>query len=321
MEKSNKVSIIVPVYNREAYLDSCLRSVLDQSYSNWECLIIDDGSSDNSVYIAYSYAHHDDRFKVYIQNNNGPSSARNCGIKKSTGEWILFLDSDDYLEEKALECRIIRSVDYFQNYSRKCVVYGPEKYLYDSLNKPSIIIKNKVKLNGRSIKLALLESNIFYINSLLVSRNDILGIGGFDETLYRNEDWDLWLRLALSGVPFECANSRSNNDAAVTRIHANGLSSNKLNMIGAELIMREKIKNIIPPEDGLSQKINEMRIYHRTIRVCLYYLLSGKSGEAKKKLIYVVFKKGVFWVIVSLIRNIISMTLKNEIEIFMNGAR
>lgn len=89
------ISIIVPIYNREHFLPACLDSILNQSYSQWECLLIDDGSTDNSGIICEDYAKRDDRFKVVHQSNQGVSTARNEGIKRALGEWICFIDSDD----------------------------------------------------------------------------------------------------------------------------------------------------------------------------------------------------------------------------------
>ncbi len=89
------VSIIVPVYNVERYLRECLDSVLAQTYQDWECIVVDDGSSDNSGSISDQYAGKDSRFHVIHKVNGGVSSARNLGLDVSNGEWIMFLDSDD----------------------------------------------------------------------------------------------------------------------------------------------------------------------------------------------------------------------------------
>jgi glycosyltransferase involved in cell wall biosynthesis len=92
-----KISIILPVYNVENYIDKCIVSILNQSYENFECLIIDDGSQDDSIKIVEEYICNDDRFKVYKKINGGLSSARNYGLNFVTGSFIVFIDSDDYL--------------------------------------------------------------------------------------------------------------------------------------------------------------------------------------------------------------------------------
>ncbi len=105
------VSIIVPVYNTEAYLRRCLDSVCNQTYSNFEVLCIDDGSTDNSLNILNEYACKDSRIKVYTQMNSGASIARNVGLAHARGEWVTGLDSDDFLDSDACEYVISHIVD------------------------------------------------------------------------------------------------------------------------------------------------------------------------------------------------------------------
>lgn len=93
------VSIIVPVYNAEKYLERCIESILSQSYRNLEILLIDDGSTDNSLIICKEYSLKDKRIHVFHKKNGGASSARNFGINKANGNWICFVDSDDYVLE------------------------------------------------------------------------------------------------------------------------------------------------------------------------------------------------------------------------------
>lgn len=97
------VSIIVPVYNAEKYLDKCIESILKQSYTNYELLLVDDGSTDMSAGICDSYALKDERIKVFHQNNAGVSSARNKGIQEACGEYITFIDSDDSIQVVHIE--------------------------------------------------------------------------------------------------------------------------------------------------------------------------------------------------------------------------
>lgn len=92
------VSIIIPIYNVEKYLERCVKSVIEQSYTNLEIFLVDDGSPDNSGAIADSLAKNDKRIKVIHQKNKGLSGARNTGIKQATGEWIMFVDSDDFID-------------------------------------------------------------------------------------------------------------------------------------------------------------------------------------------------------------------------------
>lgn len=96
-------SIIIPVYNVENYLADCLKSVIDQSFGEWEAICINDGSTDGSAGILEEYAAKDRRIRIVEQENAGLSAARNTGLQFASGEYVLFLDSDDWLETNALE--------------------------------------------------------------------------------------------------------------------------------------------------------------------------------------------------------------------------
>lgn len=93
--KTPKLSIIIPVFNAEKYLQHCLESIISQSFDDWECLLIDDGSQDSSREICDGFAVRDKRFLVFNKQNGGPSAARNLGLERATGEWIYFCDADD----------------------------------------------------------------------------------------------------------------------------------------------------------------------------------------------------------------------------------
>lgn len=97
-----KVTIIVPIYNAEKYLYACVDSVLEQTYKDFELLLIDDGSKDNSGIICDEYAKKDGRIRVFHKQNGGVSSARNMGLDNAIGEWILFVDADDYITPECL---------------------------------------------------------------------------------------------------------------------------------------------------------------------------------------------------------------------------
>ena len=101
--KKPKVSIIIPVYNAEKYLRRCLDSVLRQTFTDWECILIDDGSKDQSGKICDEYKEVDNRISVCHVANGGPSKARNKGLKIARGEWISFIDSDDWVKDTFLE--------------------------------------------------------------------------------------------------------------------------------------------------------------------------------------------------------------------------
>ena len=133
------VSIIVPVYNVEKYLRKCLDSIVNQTYKNIEVICVDDGSPDNSIDILREYRAKDDRVTIIRQKNKGLSGARNTGIKNATGKYIMFIDSDDWVElnmvelmtkkmdNKNLELAVCGTINHIGNEIQK------EKLLKDSL--------------------------------------------------------------------------------------------------------------------------------------------------------------------------------------------
>lgn len=123
-----KVSVIVPVYNAEKYLHRCIDSILAQTFTDFELLLIDDGSKDSSGTICDEYAKKDSRIRVFHKPNGGVSSARNVGLDNAKGEWIAFADSDDWVEYDMLECMLEKAnlekayiviADYFEDYADK----------------------------------------------------------------------------------------------------------------------------------------------------------------------------------------------------------
>lgn len=113
-----KISVIVPVYNTEQYLPRCIESILSQSFTDFELLLIDDGSTDGCGAICDAYAKKDIRVRVFHQENCGASSARNYGLEKAKGTWATFIDSDDWIEEYYFQLAFEKNADlYVQNWS------------------------------------------------------------------------------------------------------------------------------------------------------------------------------------------------------------
>lgn len=113
-----KISIIVPVYNAQDYISRCIKSVQKQHYDQWELILIDDGSKDRSGCICDEYAERDNRIRVIHQNNQGVSAARNAALKYITGQYLMFLDADDYIHP---EC-IATFVSYANTYGADLVM-------------------------------------------------------------------------------------------------------------------------------------------------------------------------------------------------------
>lgn len=159
------VSVIVPCYNQSDYLDKCLNSVLNQSYKDWECLIINDGSIDNTSKIAKKWINHDIRFKYFEKINGGLSSARNLGLDYAKGEFVFFLDSDDLISVDCL--KVLYNELTFHNVD---LAIGKTGYckgqIYEYYESENFDFKCNVKLENDNL------SNLFFL-----SENNVLPIG------------------------------------------------------------------------------------------------------------------------------------------------
>jgi glycosyltransferase involved in cell wall biosynthesis len=176
------ISIIVPCYNHAEYLPETLDSVLVQTFANWECIIVNDGSTDNTETIAKQYTEKDDRIKYIHQQNGGLSAARNIGIEAAKGEFILPLDADDLIHKEYLA----KAIAAFETNKNLAVVYC-QATKFGAVNEPW-------DLPTYSYQYLMMTNCIFC--SAVFRRASWLKIGGYDKTLRRGyEDWEFWLRL------------------------------------------------------------------------------------------------------------------------------
>lgn len=176
------VSVIVPCFNQDQYLPEALDSVLAQTYNNWECIIVNDGSPDNTEEIAKIYCNTDKRFKYIFKENGGLSSARNTGIRNSIGEYILPLDADDKISNTYLDLAIY---SFMQNPDTKLVYCKAQFFGNES---------GEWQLNQYKYETLLFENIIFC--SAIYKRADYNKTKGYNENMiYGFEDWDFWLSL------------------------------------------------------------------------------------------------------------------------------
>jgi len=176
------ISVIVPCYNQAQFLSDALNSVLQQTCFDWECIIVNDGSEDNTEEIAKEYTKRDKRFKYLYKTNGGLSSARNIGIANSTGTYILPLDADDKIGHNY----IAKALQSYNSNPEISLVYSDADFFG--------IKQGKWYLRPYSYK-ELLKSNMIFCSSVF-KKKDFEKIGGYDEQLKRGyEDWDLYLRL------------------------------------------------------------------------------------------------------------------------------
>lgn len=193
-----KISIIIPVYNAEQYLAYCLESVITQDYSNFEVLLVNDGSTDNSGLICRQYSDRDSRFKFIDGLNHGVSHARNLGLSKASGDWITFVDSDDWIENdylSTLVSHITEGVDVvvanlFFNYKNGlqtrciCTPDGIHKSQFSTLA-GALMVGDYAKKDGIDISCEILSAACDKLTrKSLIDRYQIR----FNEDLHLNED-------------------------------------------------------------------------------------------------------------------------------------
>jgi len=176
-------SVIIPLYNKEKYIGETIESVLNQVFNDFEIIIIDDGSTDNSLSIASSY--NDNRIRIINQKNNGVSSARNNGIRNANFDWICFIDSDDKWSPYHIS-EFKKSIELFSELKviANTTVYE-EKY---SVDEKRYIVENY--FNDAIYNPVVNSSNI------CIHKDCIEKVGFFNEKLKRGEDLDMWNRLS-----------------------------------------------------------------------------------------------------------------------------
>lgn len=148
--KKSLVSIIIPIYNADKYISRCMDSILKQTYNNLEIILIDDGSSDNSPKICDEYAKRDKRITVYHKTNGGSGTARNLGLDKANGNFIMFIDSDDYIESNTIEKMVAEAIN---GYDIVCVGF-------DRVDEKTSKVYSKEMINLPFDQLELTKSNL-----------------------------------------------------------------------------------------------------------------------------------------------------------------
>lgn len=194
MMKQPLVSVIIPLYNSENYISETIESVLNQTYKNIEVVVVDDGSTDDSLSIAKRYE--SNNLHVYHQENSGAPVARNFGFRMSKGSFIQYLDADDKLTPNKIEKQVAalgKGNSYAIATSSVFVMSGEEEYLWDM---PEIYHDYE---RGFDLLVDLWRFFIpsWCIGSYLVPRNLVLESGGWDETLKKNQDGEFFSRVLV----------------------------------------------------------------------------------------------------------------------------
>lgn len=241
---TNKISIIMPVYNADKYLELSISSVLKQDYKNFELIIVNDGSTDKSAKICERYLY-DSRVKFITQLNSGPSRARNTGLKEITGDYLMFLDADDYLERNALT----ELIDIMNNRKVDLCIYAWKEF--QGVNKTHYFSAKEVKKNYEEIFADIIYypyscgggfpwNKIWRVESIKKNNKLIM----FDEELYLYEDklWSIQNLNRIKNIAFLNQCIYNYRVQAISLSHAN---NNQLDKLYHSYIAAKKINEYI----------------------------------------------------------------------------
>lgn len=248
-EESILVSVVIPAYRCAEYIVQGIESVLNQSLTKHELIVVNDGSPDTAELekVLSPYA---DQIRYFKQATKGPSGARNTGIRNAFGKYVAFLDGDDYWTPDHLA----KNVGILERDSNLSLVYC-DCILVKNDQPYSRVFFVQNQSTHVTFESLLLQSSTISTSSVVVSRQAIVEAGGFDEAMYRCEDFDMWLRLALSG-----GRMAYHPDAEVYhRMHDVSLSADSLAMIKDRVRVYEKTATMA----GLSR--DQQQIIRRMI--------------------------------------------------------
>jgi len=222
------VSIIIPTYNRAHLISETLQSISVQTYQNWECIVVDDSSNDNTAEILQKLSENDPRFKYFTRPSNvekGPNGCRNYGFEKSSGDYILWFDSDDLLKVDALQKLLVKFSEEIDVVVSKVMFTKMET---GEVYRENTIISNDLTIDYLTGKIS------FYVCGPIWKRTFLQGKKLFDTNVSNLDDWDFNLRMIYQNPKIVCL------DEALYyyRVHINSLSS-EIRKLNAEEIKSE----------------------------------------------------------------------------------
>lgn len=260
------VSIIIPNYNHARYLGDAIRSVLNQTFQDFEIIVVDDGSTDDSREVAAQFG---GRVRYIWQENRGLSAARNTGIAASRGSFIGVLDADDMYEPDYLET-LVAALE--QNPQADGIYCGYQFVNHENKLLPQIEAR---AVPPEELHRALLDGNFLVPESMFVRRYCYETSGPFDETLRACEDWDMWLRFTKRYKIIHTTRILTRH-----RILPGSMSTDPLRMLTARLAVLRK--HVGPePVEGMTSTIIQRRAYARAyLGSCVEYLQYGDQDRA-----------------------------------------
>lgn len=279
------VSVVIPTYNFGHLLPYTLDSLLAQSYQNWECLVIDDGSVDNTSEVLSEYIKKDSRVTYIRQQNQGPGAARNRGIKECRGEVIQFLDADDLLEPEKIKYQ----VEVMNNEPEIDIVYGSTLHFISKESTPHLVedlkedtmYRPKVSGKGRAVVQEFLKTT-FFPSSSIIRRSLVMELNMLDIELIQAEDWDLYLRAATKEAVFRYIESPPGTRALI-RSHGHNNTINFFRLQYYVIKMRQKFART--SNDIELNALNQQLIAKNSEDLIYQIQLDLKEGKRKQAIV------------------------------------
>lgn len=271
------VSVIIPTRDYAQYLPDAIGSVQAQTLTTWECIVVDDGSTDSTPALLARFAEADPRIRVHRQRPTGVAAARNVGLAASRGKYVQFLDADDALHPAKLADHAA-ALDALPDIG---IVYGPVSFVSEAggrshrqLDDPAGGLATlSSEATGDEILDLLLVHNRFVIETPLVRRDIFAAAGTFDERLVRMEDWDLWVRIALAGTRFAFIPSAA--PTVTVRVHAASASQAESEMLAAEIAVRERLHLLLVGRPA-AQRLNAQGLASRRMELAVLRAFDGE---------------------------------------------
>jgi GT2 family glycosyltransferase len=275
------VSVIIPAYNYGRFIGATLRSVQAQTLEAWEVLVVDDGSTDDTAQIVSAVSAADPRIRCVTQANSGLSAGRNRGLRETSAPLVQFLDADDLIGPDKLrhQARLLDSL------VKVDLVYGVTRYFRDGENAQSASWERelaKVTASGEELVAALIENNIMAVQAPLIRRSLLGRVGEFDTSLRALEDWDFWIRCALSGATFLFDDSGGPACSSYVRLHDSSMTNKREGMLRIEIDARRRYHAELP--EALRRR-NLHRIRETEADIGVREALSGRPRQGALKLL------------------------------------
>lgn len=262
------ISVVIPAYNVARYIKQSLFSVMSQTYKEFEIIIVNDGSTDNTGEILAEYAKKDSRITIITQDNKGLAAARNTGLRNAKSEYICIFDSDDIM----LPDKLLKQYKFLESHPEYDITYSD---LYHFIDGKKSIYHHPMRALSDPQYNSLLYGNVINPNTVFFRSSVFEQYGGFDESFRSAEDWEFWLNLSFNGVNFGYQPER----LTLYRVRGDSLSSNSIMMSVTPIRVLEKQLN--REINDKQEQIIKSRIEYWNERLYISYLRIGKTDEAK----------------------------------------